>query len=571
MLKRWWERWPGRLEHEQSALEEAGIRYQLDGPAFEAGKVILHLEVPQDGKVLRLEAHFPDVYPYTRFELIAPDLDLPHHQNPIAKNLCLIGRASGNWSVDDTLAGFIRDRLPDVLKAARSEDSSEAAGLEERQAEPFSDYYPYEPGAILLIDSIWNVSTAIDEGKLAIGIHGPLQPLVRGAVLEVRDMKGNTLAKADEAFRELYVNTIPGIWVRSKTALIGQRAKDIFDAVRNQSSSAKKAAWCPVKEGRIQVIGVLFPEETGWRQVGEGWVFVVHFQGTRRGVGFQDTYYFARAGRAGRSDLAARTPRLKALSNKRVAVVGLGCMGAPSALEFAKAGVGELRLVDHDFVDPGTVSRWPLGLGTAGLPKADALNLFIREHYPYTKVLTWTHMVGSAFNQKESDLTVLNNLLQDIDLIYDATAEEGVQYLLSDLARSSSVPYLSVSTTPGGWGGRVARVLPGPNKRCWMCLQHAERSGAISTPPADPGEPVQPAGCASPTFTGAGFDTMEPVLTAVRLAVATLCSGNAEGYPDFDWDVGVLFLREPTGGVIAPRWETFKVERQPSCEVCKNK
>src|SRR6266478_4744451 len=114
MLKRWWERWPGRLQHEQSALEEA-------------------------------------------------------------------------------------------------------AGLEERQAEPFSDYYPYEPGAILLVDSSWNIGTTIDEGKLAIGIHGPLQPLVRGAVLEVRDMKGNTLAKADETFRELYVNTIPGIWVRSKT------------------------------------------------------------------------------------------------------------------------------------------------------------------------------------------------------------------------------------------------------------------------------------------------------------------------------------------------------------------
>src|SRR6266436_7634143 len=94
MLRPWWERWPGRLEYEKSALEEAGIHYELDAPAFESGKVILHLKVPLNEDLVRIDAHFPDVYPYTRFELVAPDLDLPHHQNPIAKNLCLIGRAS---------------------------------------------------------------------------------------------------------------------------------------------------------------------------------------------------------------------------------------------------------------------------------------------------------------------------------------------------------------------------------------------------------------------------------------------------------------------------------------------
>ncbi len=528
------------------------------------------LRVPVNEELVRIDAHFPDVYPYTRFELIAPDLDLPHHQNPIGKNLCLIGRASSNWNTDDTLAKFVKDRLPVVLRAARSEDSSEVAKLEEHQAEPFSDFFPYVLGAILLIDSGWTLSD-FNEGKFVIGSHGPLQPLLRGAVLEVQDMKGNILKKADDAFRELYVNRIPGIWVRSPTAPLGERPKDVFNALRRQNNSLQTAPWCPVKGGRIQVIGVVFPEEVGWRQQGEGWVFLIHFQGSRPGFRSEDTYYFARAGRAGRTDLLTRAPSLKALAKKRIAVVGLGCMGAPSAMEFAKAGVGELRLVDHDFVEPGTVIRWPLGFAAAGLPKTEALKLFIGKHYPYTNVRTWTHLIGSAFKQEKSDSTVLNELLQDVDLIYDATAEVGIQYLLSDLARSSTVAYMSVSTTPGAWGGRVARILPGPNRGCWMCLQYAEKSGAIPSPPADPGEPVQPAGCAAPTFGGTGFDTMEPVLTGVRLAVATLCSAEADGYPDFDWDVGILALRESTGRVIAPRWETFKLEQQASCEVCKNK
>ena len=36
------------------------------------------------------------------------------------------------------------------------------------------------------------------------------------------------------------------------------------------------------------------------------------------------------------------------------------------------------------------------------------------------------------------------------DLIYDATAKEGINYLLSDLFRQMKIPYVGLSTT---WGG----------------------------------------------------------------------------------------------------------------------
>lgn len=167
-------------------------------------------------------------------------------------------------------------------------------------------------------------------------------------------------------------------------------------------------------------------------------------------------------------------------------------------------------------------------------------------------------------------IAIVDELLEGVDLLYDATAEVGIQYLLSDLARSRKIAYVSVSTTPGAWGGRVARVLVGPSKACWMCLQIAEQNAVISRPSGDSRELVQPAGCAAPTFTGAGFDITEVSLAGVRLSVATLCAGSASAYPDFDWNVGTLFLRDAEGQVIAPRWETFNVEPQPSCQVCKN-
>lgn len=571
MLKRWWELWPSRFDYELDALKAANIRYERDFSEFARGRLVLHLQVPMGEKLVRLDARFPDVYPYTRFELIAPDLDLPHHQNPFTKNLCLVGRASRNWDVDDTLADFIRDRLPRVLQAALSDDPSAVADVEEHQAEPFSDYYPYYPGALLLVDTDWLLDKTLDEGELVIGIHGPLQKLVRGAVLEVRDMRGNTLAQADDALRDLYTNAISGIWLRCKAPPLGPSAKDIFDILRSQGSSVKNAVWQRATDGRIQVIGLVFPDESGWRQSADGWIFLVRLRDAPKGFRLRQIYYLARAGRAGRSDLAARTPELKSLSRKRIAIVGLGCVGAPSVLEFARAGVGELRLLDHDFVEPGTISRWPLGLAIAGLPKADALKSFIRLHYPYTKVATWTHLIGSAFDQRESDLRVLDDLLQDVDLLYDATAEVGLQHLLSDLASARRVVYISTSTTPGAWGGCVARIRPGQTSGCWTCLQHSLNTGAIPAPPSDPRELVQPAGCAAPTFTGASFDISEVVLTGVRLSVATLCSGAGQGYPDFDWDVGIVSLRDSMGRVIAPRWDTFNLGRHPSCEVCASK
>ena len=68
-------------------------------------------------------------------------------------------------------------------------------------------------------------------------------------------------------------------------------------------------------------------------------------------------YGFVKAGRASRRDLTLRMPELTPLADKVVAVFGLGCIGGPSALEFARAGVGELRVLDHDAVDPGTIGR----------------------------------------------------------------------------------------------------------------------------------------------------------------------------------------------------------------------
>lgn len=556
------------MEYELKALEGAGIPFKRDDKAFDEGKLILELCPTVEGKAVKLIAQFPDLYPYFRFELFAPDLALKHHQNPFLKNLCLIERATHNWFVDDTLARFIVERLPDVLMAGRSENVAEVSEKEIHQGEPISDYYSYRPAGAVLVDSAWKVREGLASGKILVGVD--LSPhLVRGAVLKVFGPKDEILARAADPVRELFRNQLMGTWVRLDSPILAPDPGNFAADLLKRVPSLRDSRWGMLNGYKFNVIGVLFPEEVVYREKRIGWIFLIRMRSVRNARQFVSATYLVRACRSGRSDVLARAPELGSLSQKKIALFGLGCVGAPSAIELARTGAGELRVLDKDFVDPATAVRWPLGLGYAGMAKTEAVREFIATNFPYTKVRPYPHHLGAALDGKRSDLDVLEEVLDGADLVYDATAEVGVQHFLSDLARKRGIPYVMVQATTGGWGGLIARFVPGLTEGCWSCLQGALKDQAIPPPPEKPEEPIQPLGCASPTFTGAGFDISQVSLGGVRTAISLLCRQTENGYPLFDWDVGVLSLRKKDGEPIAPRWETFRLRRSPSCESCK--
>lgn len=570
MLRRWWERWPGRLEYELEALRLANIPCERDEQAFHTGTLRLRLRPTIMGETVNLIATFPDFFPYVRFEVEAPDLKLPHHQHPFGKNLCLFGRDTANWDPQDTLAHVILTRLPIVLQAGQSGDPTEVAGLEEQQAEPFSDYYQYQQDAIVLVDGSWVIDPTVRRGELVVGVE-PSGALLRGAVLAVTDEQGNLLASAQPALANKYSQQLRGRWLRLSAPVQEVEPEQILKALSGQDGRLVAPQWHYIGQDRLDITAAIFPEEVRWRQAGDGWLFVIRAKGPHaQSAGHRIVTYLARAGYAGPSDLAARTPELTSLSGRCLAVVGLGGLGAPSVLEFARAGVGELRLVDHDFVDAGTIVRWPFGLQFAGMMKTGGLEAFLKANYPYTQVRSWTHKIGAP-DAKPPDVEVMAEVLSGVHLLYDASAEVGIQYLLADLAAEQGIPYVCVSTTPGAWGGLVARARSGVTDGCWMCLQHSLMDGSIPLPPLDPNGETQPAGCANPTFTGTGFDVAQVALAGVRLAVQTVLASAPGAYPNVAWDVAVISLRDRDGRMIAPAWETFSLARHPSCPLCLNR
>jgi molybdopterin/thiamine biosynthesis adenylyltransferase len=104
---------------------------------------------------------------------------------------------------------------------------------------------------------------------------------------------------------------------------------------------------------------------------------------------------------------------------------------------------------------------------------------------------------------ERSAVDIWSEVIDGVDLVVDCTVEEGVQQALAWLARRRGKPYLDVSATNGGWGGRVLRLTPTSGTACWACLEYGLTDESIPTPPAAPDEAgVQPVGCADPPSPG---------------------------------------------------------------------
>jgi tRNA threonylcarbamoyladenosine dehydratase len=72
-----------------------------------------------------------------------------------------------------------------------------------------------------------------------------------------------------------------------------------------------------------------------------------------------------------------------ALSSARVAVYGLGGVGAACAMDLVRSGVGNLYVVDFDKIDPSNLNRLYFGYeSSVGEAKVDAFSRFAREVNP---------------------------------------------------------------------------------------------------------------------------------------------------------------------------------------------
>lgn len=576
-MSTWWERDPDIWQREQTALDASGYQWEQDQAALSAGQVVLRIQAPQPG-VGTLVAVFPATYPYFPPQVWAEPAVASRHQQPFTGALCLLARDGEGWDPrQDTLAGLLDAQLPKVLAvdAKLQEDDEFVAANEDHVGEPLSLYLYYRPESCVIVPDV-PPPTLQSSGKLAVRIRAmhdrrssePFLAIVEG----IQDVRGNAIA---EGFKQVegFSEPISGYWMRLPSRPAQRTSDDVARALLRDLRAANKdfdKALRNSRKGSIFITGFVYPDEVRWREAGDDWVFMlveITQVACKSNPGTQQLQ-FIRTDWGGDKAWMRRAPFLHGVRDKTVLVVGLGSIGSPVALQLARAGVRSISLVDHDHLQIGNTVRWALGWQYAGLSKASAIARHIQREYPRTEAIPHVLRIGApSAPGGEPDDEIMRSLIKRADLVVDASAEFLVNRYLADLCSELGRAYIWLTTTHGAAGGIVGRVVPGRRKGCWHCFQHALNDETIRLPAVGDIVDLEAAGCSMPTFVGAGMDSDAISVLAARLAIATLCIGAQEAYPDFLWNVAVVdTYRGATP--IAPEWLTYPLERHEACQSC---
>lgn len=542
----WWTREPERLAREVEALRDAAYDPQ---PGVVAGRMQIRITATVHGSPHTLEVRYPDLYPLFRFHIYGPLGLFPRHQHPFSGALCVLGQGPGTWDEDDTAAAILNTQLRNIEAAGQGPRPD----LETDQPEPVSAYVATAPGAVFVLPpEAYEIHRGQEAGEVTVMISSEPPNAPRGYLSAVGSRVG-TLPDLTRAF--------PG--ARPRPVQWKRIAKLPAVPAEELESALIEAGALPAARSSdrpFSLYGLVFDEEAVYGEpAGTGWLFV--FRINERGLRAHTGYI--RAERYSPDGQAARLRDVAGLQAKRIVVFGVGALGAPIVHLLAQAQIGQLRTIDSDTVGLGNAVRWPLGFQFAGLHKCLALELFLRSNYPETTVEAIGWQIGASHSKGDPDEgLMLERAFAGADLVIDATAELEVQHLLAYEARIRGIPLISVEAREGAYGGRVARFRP--DGACRTCLKYHQDEGAFRLP-ADEQGTLQPAGCVTPTFTGASFDLVPLSAMATRLAAQTLVAN--EHYRDASWDIASLHNRESDAGEIGdtPRWEFAKLEVHPSC------
>ncbi len=186
----------------------------------------------------------------------------------------------------------------------------------------------------------------------------------------------------------------------------------------------------------------------------------------KEGMLFHDRYsrqvLFPGIGLAGQERLAAG----------RVAVVGCGATGTCVSSLLARAGVGELLILDRDYVEPSNLQRQTL------FDEADAAESLPKAVAAARKIALFNSEV--KVTAEVTDLTPENirGLLGEVDLILDATDNFETRYLINDFAVEQGKPWIYAAAVASY---AVTMNVIHSQTACLSCIFPAAPEGTVET------------------------------------------------------------------------------------------
>ncbi len=165
------------------------------------------------------------------------------------------------------------------------------------------------------------------------------------------------------------------------------------------------------------------------------------------------------------------------LKSAKVIVAGSGGLGSPVSMYLAAAGVGTIRIVDHDKVELSTLNRqvlhWDKDLGrekvASAAEKLSQLNQGVK-----------IEPVAETISEAN-----ISSLVAGFDVIIDAMDNMPTRFLLNKAAIENNIPFIHGAVH--GLEGRAMTIIPG-RTACLRCVYRGlppqEKSPVIGVTPA---------------------------------------------------------------------------------------
>jgi molybdopterin-synthase adenylyltransferase len=225
----------------------------------------------------------------------------------------------------------------------------------------------------------------------------------------------------------------------------------------------------------------------------------------------------------------------KRLLASRAAIVGCGAIGAAAANLLVRAGVGYLRIIDRDFVEPSNLQRQTL------FDESDARNVLPKAVAAERKLRSINSSV--AVEGIVADLSPANaeELLSGVDLLLDGTDNFETRFLINDVAVKFGRPWIYAAAV-ASYG--LTMTIRSGETACLACLLESGSAGQGLEETCDT------------------IGVLGPIVNLIASVEAAEALKLLSGHPE------ALHGRLLSCDVWTGRMQSIGVGRNPQCRAC---
>lgn len=275
-----------------------------------------------------------------------------------------------------------------------------------------------------------------------------------------------------------------------------------------------------------------------------------------------------------RGYLAPRGGADVGLAERKVLVIGCGAVGGHAAVDLARAGVGEIHLMDPEKFEAANTFRHVCGRVYVGCRKVDGLKLEIERLLPFVSVKIYPNDVLHWMRQNPEGF-------RGFDLVVCAIGNPTVEMRVNTAmaADAKTPPAIFAWLEPFGLGGHVLVTRVGAEVGCFECLYARNDDGALAcrTAFARPGARYTRdiMGCGSQHMAYGDLDAQRTAGYVARRALEVL-GGKAQSPTLLSWKGDAEAFRQ-IGFQTTRRFDQCTVETlipgpvfaRSDCRVCR--